>query len=98
MTEHPTDAKFEPPQDNWVWEHYSHRPHTTVPKKPLPAPRTRPVTAEDPIAVDCFYSLRSPYSYLVLDRLLYLASPSRRTFTLTRTSMTTPGRRTQMTM
>ena len=74
MTEHPTDAKFEPPRDNWAWEHYTHNPYNTVPKEPLPAPRTRAVTPEDPIAVDCFYSLRSPYSYLVLDRLLYLAS------------------------
>lgn len=74
MTEIPTDAKFEPPRNNWVWEHYSHRPHNNVPKEPMPAQRNTQVTPEDPIAVDCFYSLRSPYSWLVLDRLLYLAS------------------------
>ena len=44
------------------------------PLKQMPKLRTRAVTAKNPINLDIFYSLRSPYSYLSLDRLLYLNS------------------------
>ena len=44
------------------------------PVKQMPKLRTRAVTAKNPINLDIFYSLRSPYSYLSLDRLLYLNS------------------------
>ena len=64
--------EFTPPRNNWAWEHLSAPGQPAL--KPLPKPRTRPVTAEDPINVDVFYSMRSPYSYLSLDRLLYLNS------------------------
>jgi 2-hydroxychromene-2-carboxylate isomerase len=61
-----------PPENNFVKEHA--RMGNEKPVKPMPKPRTRPVTAEDPINLDIFFSLRSPYSYLALDRLLYLNS------------------------
>ena len=63
---------FKPPPDNWTWQHWEWPGQP--PKQPLPAPRIRSVNPADPINVDVFFSLRSPYSYLSLDRLLYLAS------------------------
>lgn len=68
--EHSLESK--PPENNFVKEHA--RMGNEKPVKPMPKPRTRPVTAEDPINLDIFFSLRSPYSYLALDRLLYLNS------------------------
>ena len=68
--DHPLESK--PPENNFVRMHT--RMGNEKPVKAMPKPRTRLVTAEDPINLDIFYSLRSPYSYLSLDRLLYLNS------------------------
>ena len=55
---------------NWVMEHYDDDVH--APWKPLPVPLTSNVTAKAPLEFDLFWSMRSPYSYLVLDRILAL--------------------------
>ena len=72
MTEYNQGVGFKPPHNNWAFEHYNDDTHP--PKKPMPAPMTANVNAENPIPVQVFWSMRSPYSYLALDRLLYLAS------------------------
>ena len=72
MTEYNQGVGFKPPHNNWAFEHYNDDTHP--PKKPMPAPMTANVNAETPIPVQVFWSMRSPYSYLALDRLLYLAS------------------------
>ena len=41
---------------------------------PIPAPLTADVTSANPLEVDVFDSIRSPYSYLVINRLAYLQS------------------------
>ena len=63
-----------PPSDNWINRHYWDGLHT--PKEAMPSlrPRTRPVTSEDPLEVDVIYSMRSPYSYLATQRLVWLNS------------------------
>ena len=40
----------------------------------VPERRTRIVTEEDPLEVDVYWSMRSPYSYLALNRLVWLNS------------------------
>jgi 2-hydroxychromene-2-carboxylate isomerase len=61
------------PTDSWAWEHDDWGYYK--PKKELPAViRESIVTEEDPLKVDVFYSMRSPYSYLSLFRLAYLHS------------------------
>ena len=60
------------PEDQWNWAHHNdgyHKPH-----KPFPAANTEIVSEENPLEVDVFYSMRSPYSYLTLFRLAYLHS------------------------
>lgn len=70
---HTVDPKeFKPPENNFVKLHA--RMGNEKPVEPMPKLRTTPVTAKDPLALDIYYSLRSPYSYLALDRLLYLNS------------------------
>jgi len=62
---------------NWLWTHYDNVEHSYRNEdslEPLPAPLTEVVTPEKPLVVDAFYSMRSPYSYLVLQRLTYLNS------------------------
>jgi hypothetical protein len=61
-----------PPKDNWDFEHHDDGHHK--PRKPFPAPNYKLVTEEDPLEVDVYYSMRSPYSYLSLFRLAYLHS------------------------
>jgi 2-hydroxychromene-2-carboxylate isomerase len=75
----PVDNKMEPGthKGNWLWRHYdstnhSYRNEDTL--EPLPAPLTDVVTPENPLKVDVFYSMRSPYSYLILQRITYLNS------------------------
>jgi 2-hydroxychromene-2-carboxylate isomerase len=67
----PDVTTLDPPKDNWVWTHVSNGHHKT---SDLPAPQTKVVSEEDPLEVDVFYSMRSPYSYLSLFRLAYLNS------------------------
>jgi len=40
----------------------------------VPTARTRIVTEDDPMEVDVYWSMRSPYSYLALNRLVWLNS------------------------
>jgi 2-hydroxychromene-2-carboxylate isomerase len=61
--------------DNWAWNHWDDGYHK--PENELPAPLSGVkdvVTEENPLEIDVFYSMRSPYSYLVLYRLAYLHS------------------------
>lgn len=60
-----------PPADNFLDAHFWDGFHTP---KEAPTPRTRPVTSEDPLKVDVIYSHRSPYSYLITQRLVWLHS------------------------
>ena len=68
----PDVTTLDPPKDNWAWTHYDDGYHE--PKKPFPAPNREIVSEENPLEVDVFYSMRSPYSYLSLFRLAYLNS------------------------
>jgi 2-hydroxychromene-2-carboxylate isomerase len=61
-----------PPKDNWAWAHYDDFYHE--PRKAFPAPNREIISEENPLEVDVFYSMRSPYSYLALYRLAYLHS------------------------
>jgi 2-hydroxychromene-2-carboxylate isomerase len=61
-----------PPKDNWDWTHHDDGYHKPV--KPFPATLREQVSEENPLEVDVFYSMRSPYSYLSLFRLAYLHS------------------------
>jgi 2-hydroxychromene-2-carboxylate isomerase len=75
----PVDNKMEPGthKGNWLWVHYNTPNHNYTNEdslEPLPAPLTDVVTSENPLEVDCFYSMRSPYSYLVLQRITWLNS------------------------
>ena len=63
---------FDPPKDNWAWTHYDDAYHE--PRKAFPAPNREIVSEENPLEVDVYYSMRSPYSYLSLFRLAYLHS------------------------
>ena len=51
-----------PPKDNWAWAHLDDGYHK--PSKAFPAPNREIVSEENPLEVDVFYSMRSPYSYL----------------------------------
>ena len=62
----------DPPKDDWCSAHYNDFYHE--PRKPFPAPNREIVSEENPLEVDVFYSMRSPYSYLSLFRLAYLNS------------------------
>ena len=61
-----------PPVDNWDWLHHDDGYHE--PRAPFPVPNHEIVSEENPLEVDVFYSMRSPYSYLSLFRLAYLHS------------------------
>ena len=61
-----------PPKDNWTWTHYDDAYHK--PQKAFPPPNREIVSEDDPLEIDVFYSMRSPYSYLSLFRLAYLHS------------------------
>lgn len=75
----PVDNKMEPDshKGNWLWVHYDSTNHSSRNEKtlePMPAPLTDAVTPENPLKVDVFYSMRSPYSYLALQRYTWLNS------------------------
>ena len=57
---------------NWLAVHYNDDAHPAT--TPLPQPLTAIVTPENPLKADIFWSMRSPYSYLVLQRIVYLNS------------------------
>ncbi|MDF1701155.1 MAG: DsbA family protein [Planctomycetota bacterium] len=61
-----------PPKDNWAWAHYDDFYHK--PRKAFPTPNREPISEANPLEIDVFYSMRSPYSYLSLFRLAYLHS------------------------
>jgi 2-hydroxychromene-2-carboxylate isomerase len=59
--------------DNFLWTHFNdniYPPRVAG----VPERRTRIVTETDPIEVSVFWSMRSPYSYLTLNRLVWLNS------------------------
>jgi 2-hydroxychromene-2-carboxylate isomerase len=62
----------QPPPDNFLWKNYWDPGNS--PNKPELPPLTEVVISENPLKVDVFYSMRSPYSYLVLQRIIYLNS------------------------
>jgi 2-hydroxychromene-2-carboxylate isomerase len=75
----PSPVKDPPNAQNWQWRHHNDqvdnfetRPDEFDPYPPEPL--TDPVTSENPLQVDLCDSIRSPYSYLVVDRLAYLRS------------------------
>lgn len=73
----PDAGSSPPPKDNWNWKYYDDTAHSYRNEShllPDPAPLTDVVTPENPLQVDVFYSMRSPYSYLVLQRLTWLNS------------------------
>jgi 2-hydroxychromene-2-carboxylate isomerase len=60
------------PQDNFLRTHYWDGLHT--PDEQPPARLTAPVTETNPLKTDVIWSMRSPYSYLALQRLVWLHS------------------------
>ena len=68
----PSTDEPPPPKDNWLATHAFDGIHP--PQKEFPAPLTAPVNEKNPLAVDVIWSMRSPYSYLSLQRLLWLNS------------------------
>ncbi len=57
----------------FLWTHFDDNIYP--PKdRGVPTPRTRIVTEDDPLEVDVYWSMRSPYSYLTLNRLVWLNS------------------------
>ena len=72
-----TSMEPESHMGNWLWRHYdnyenSYRNQDSL--EPYPPPLTDVVTSQNPLQVDAFYSMRSPYSYLILQRLTWLNS------------------------
>jgi 2-hydroxychromene-2-carboxylate isomerase len=59
-----------PLSENYITDHYTDGVHP--PEMEMPAPLTAEVTAENPLEYDLYWSMRSPYCYLVLDRILAL--------------------------
>ena len=60
-------------QNAFLWTHFDDNVYPPR-VQGVPELRTRIVTESDPLEVDVFWSMRSPYSYLVLNRLVYLNS------------------------
>jgi 2-hydroxychromene-2-carboxylate isomerase len=61
-----------PPKDNWQLAHYNDDQHP--PDLPPTPPLIAIVTEENPLEADVCWSMRSPYSYLVMQRLTWLNS------------------------
>jgi 2-hydroxychromene-2-carboxylate isomerase len=61
-----------PPADNWLAQRYWDGLHT--PKVGPQAPLTDVVSDTKPLKADVIWSMRSPYSYLALQRLVWLHS------------------------
>ena len=66
------DVTTPAPSDSWAWEHDDWG--YWKPKKELPPVNREVVSEENPLKIDVFYSMRSPYSYLSLFRYAYLHS------------------------
>ena len=69
----PVTDNPKPDPNAFMWTHF----HDNIypPKVDgVPTARTRIVTEEDPLEVDVFWSMRSPYSYLAMNRLTWLNS------------------------
>jgi len=60
--------------DSFLTTHYNERIHPPKEGPGWPAPLTAVVTEENPLEVDVYWSMRSPYSYLALNRLVWLNS------------------------
>ncbi|MEN8762352.1 MAG: DsbA family protein [Thiogranum sp.] len=59
-----------PLPETYISDHYTDGVHP--PKVKMPAPLTAEVTAKNPLKYDLYWSMRSPYCYLVLNRILAL--------------------------
>ena len=76
----PNPVNPAPTADNWLWRHHDVNDgvnnHENKPDEfdPIPTPQTENVTPDNPLVVDVCDSIRSPYSYLVINRLAYLQS------------------------
>lgn len=71
----PATDETKPTMDSFLNSHFWDGVHTpAVEGVPALRPRSEPVTEEDPLRVDVCWSMRSPYSYLVLQRLVWLNS------------------------
>ena len=68
----PPVTTFDHPADNWVWTHCENGYHGA--QQEWPPLNREIITEENPLEVDVFYSMRSPYSYLSIFRLAYLHS------------------------
>ena len=70
----PLPATDDPPpsKDNWLALHADDGVHP--PQAKMPAMLTAPVTEDKPLKADVIWSMRSPYSYLALERLAWLHS------------------------
>ena len=67
------DATNPPPfKDNWLWKYYDD--HMRPPRATRPGPKTDIVNEANPLEADVCWSMRSPYSYLTLHRLVWLNS------------------------
>jgi len=60
------------PDDNFLRAHYSDGVHEA--SLPVPERNTEQVTDTKPMKIDVIWSMRSPYSYLALQRLVWLNS------------------------
>ena len=66
----PTPGFEIPLPKSWIGDHNNDNLHPPI--KELPAPLTATVNEQDPLEFELFWSMRSPYCYLVLDRILAL--------------------------
>lgn len=64
------EGQKSPLAETYMSDHYSDGVHP--PKQAAEAPLAAPVTAENPLEYDLYWSMRSPYCFLVLDRILAL--------------------------
>ena len=64
-------------EGNWLWRHCDQTGHSwrTDPDELKQVPvNTETVTSDNPLVVELYDSVRSPYSYLVVPRLAWLSS------------------------
>ena len=66
----PSPGSAVPLSETYMSDHYTDGVHP--PKKELAPPLTAIVNEKNPLEYDLYWSMRSPYSYLVLDRILAL--------------------------
>jgi hypothetical protein len=68
----PDAANPPPPEDNFNWSRFQDDVHPQL--APYPTALTEIVTEENPLKTDVCWSMRSPYSYLSMQRLTWLNS------------------------